>query len=96
MRPGVMLVGFVLGSAGGIAFSLFGVLIVYLVLRRDYPRFAEEVEPLVKHLGLFVGLTTIAALTFYAELRQLAWRAVCRMALFAALASLVVFYWPGQ
>ena len=96
MRPAVALVGFVLGSAAGIAFSLFGVLIVYLVLRREYPRFAEEVEPLVMHLTLFVALTAVAATAFYAEVRQFAWRAACRVLLVGVLASLVVIYWPGR
>jgi uncharacterized transporter YbjL len=94
MRPAVALVGFVLGSAAGITFSLFGVLVVYLVLRSEHPRFAAEVEPLLTHLALFVALTAVAAVTFFAELRQFAWRVACRVALVAVLACLVAFYWP--
>jgi uncharacterized membrane protein YfcA len=94
MRPAVALVGFVLGSAAGITFSLFGVLVIYLVLRSEDPRFAAEIEPLLAHLAMFVALTAVAAATFYAELRQFAWRVTCRIALVAALGTLVAFYWP--
>lgn len=90
-----MLVGFVLGSAAGIAFSLFGVLVVYLVLRDEHPRFGAEIAPLLTHLALFAVLTVAAAVTFYAELRErVAWRIACRVGLVGVLATLVVFYWP--
>jgi hypothetical protein len=94
MRPAVVLVGFVLGSAAGIAFSLFGVLIVYLVLRSEHPRIGAEIGPLLTHLMLFGALTVVAAVTFYAELRQFTWRSACRVALVGALAGLAASYWP--
>jgi hypothetical protein len=94
MRPGVVLVGFVLGSAVGISFSLFGVLVIYLVLRSEDSRIAAEIGPLLTNLTMFVALTAVAAVTFYAELRQFAWRAVCRVALVGAVAGLAAFYWP--
>jgi hypothetical protein len=94
MRPAVVLVGFVLGSAAGITFSLFGVLVIYMVLRPEQPRFAAEIGPLLTHLTLFAALTVVAAVTFYAELRQLTWRVACRVALVGALAGLTVAYWP--
>jgi hypothetical protein len=94
MRPAVVLVGFVLGSAAGITFSLFGVLVVYAVLRSEHPRFAAEIGPLLIHLTLFAVLAIVAAVTFYAELRHLAWRIACRVALMGALTGLVAFYWP--
>jgi hypothetical protein len=94
MRPGVVLIGFVLGSAAGIAFSLFGVLVIYLVLRAEHPRIGAEIGPLLVHLALFVGLTFVAGVTFYAELRQVAWRAACRLALVGSLAGLTALYWP--
>jgi hypothetical protein len=94
MRPGVVLVGFVLGSAAGIAFSLFGVLVIYMVLREEQPRIAAELGSLVTHLTLFAGLTVVAAVTFYAELRQLSWRAAYRVVLVGALVGLAASYWP--
>ena len=94
MRPAVVLVGFVLGSAVGITFSLFGVLVVYVVLGAEYPRFAAEVGVLLTHLALFATLAAVAAVTFYAELRHFAWRIVTRVVLLSVLASLVAFYWP--
>ena len=89
-----MLVGFVLGSAAGITFSLFGVLIVYLVLRSEHERFAAEIGPLVTHLTLFTALTSVAALTFYAEVRRFPWRTAAHVVLAGVLASVVAFYWP--
>jgi hypothetical protein len=94
MRPAVVLVGFVLGSAAGIAFSLFGVLVVYMVLRSEHPRIAAEIGPLLKHLTLFVALTAVATVTFYAELSQLKWRTAGRVSLVGVLAGLVASYWP--
>jgi hypothetical protein len=94
MRPGVVLVGFVLGSAAGISFSLFGVLVIYMVLRTEDSRIAAEIGPLLTHLTLFAALTAVAAMTFYAELRQFPWRAAWRVALVAAIAGLVALYWP--
>ena len=67
MRPALALVGFVLGSAAGIAFSLFGVLVVYLVLGPEYPPFAAETGPLVGHLLLFGALTAVAAVACTAQ-----------------------------
>jgi hypothetical protein len=94
MRPAVVLAGFVLGSAAGIAFSLFGVLVIYWALRGEHPRIAAEIGPLLTHLTLFAALTLVAAVTFYAELRQFAWRVACRVALVGALAGLAASYWP--
>jgi len=94
MRPALVLVGFVLGSAAGITFSLFGVLVVYLVLRSEHARFAAEIGPLLTHLTLFTMLTSVAAVTFYAEVRHFAWRTTSRAVLAGVLASVVAFYWP--
>jgi uncharacterized transporter YbjL len=90
-----VLVGFILGSAAGIAFSLFGVLVVYLVLQSEQPRFAAEIGPLLTHLALFSVLTGVAGLSFYAELRRFPWRIASRVVLGAAVVGLVAFYWSA-
>lgn len=95
MRPYVVLLGFVLGSAAGITFSLFGVAVVVAVLQGDYPRFEGELAPLLRNLGIFAILTVLAALSFYAEIRALRWRRACQLGLGLALAALGAYYWPG-
>ncbi len=42
MRPSVVLLGFVLGTAASILFSLAGVAVIFLVLGSEYPRFRTE------------------------------------------------------
>lgn len=95
MRPFVVLLGFVLGSAAGITFSLFGVAVVVLVLKGDYPRLDGELAPLLKGLAVFVVLTVLAALSFYAELTRRIWRRPPEIALGIALAGVAALYWPG-
>jgi hypothetical protein len=94
MRPSVMLLGFALGSAAAISFSLGGVAIVFIVLRADYPRFDTELPALLGSLGVFGGLTVIAGLAFYGQLREAAWRHVAVGVLLAGLAGATWFYWP--
>lgn len=94
MKPSVMLIGFVLGSAAAITFSLSGVAVVFLYLRPDYPRLEGEVQPLLLHLGIFSGLTVLAGLSFYAELKRPKWRIPAALGLAVGLIGVVAFYWP--
>jgi hypothetical protein len=89
-----MLIGFVLGSAAAITFSLGGVAIVFLYLRSDYPRLEGEVQPLLVHLAIFSGLTVAAGLSFYAELTRPPWRIPAAVGLVAGLVAVTAFYWP--
>jgi hypothetical protein len=86
MRPAVVVLGFVLGSAAAITFALAGTTIVFLALRSDYPRLDDELRPLLISVGLFSLLTGAAGASFYGLLKERRWR---RAAL-AALAALVV------
>ena len=94
MRPGVVLLGFVLGSAGAITFSLTGVAIIFLLLQSEHPRFAGEIRPLLLHLAIFIFVTAAAALSFYAEIRRWAWRWASKALLATTLLGVVAFYWP--
>jgi hypothetical protein len=94
MKPSVMLIGFVLGSAAAITFSLSGVAIVFLYLRPDYPRLEGEIQPLLLHLGIFSGLTVLAGLSFYAELKRPPWRMAAAVGLGLGLIAVTAFYWP--
>ena len=94
MRPSVVLLGFALGSAAAISFSLGGVAIVFMLLRSDYPRFDTELPSLLQSLGIFGALTVVAALAFYGQLRGAAWRRLAVGVLLAGLAAATWFYWP--
>ena len=92
MRPSVMLLGFILGSSGAICFGLFGVALVFWILGPEHPELAAETGPLLRHLGRFLGLTGIAALSFYGLLRQRPWRRVSVLLLLLVLAALGLAY----
>jgi len=94
MRPSVVLLGFVLGSSAAISFSLTGVAIVFAILRSDYPRLDSEVSPLLTHLAIFLALTAMAGLSFWAALRERPWRWAAFVGLAVMLAAIGAFYWP--
>lgn len=95
MRPAVVILGFVLGSAGAVTFALVGTAIVFFVLRSDYPRLEREVMPLLISVGLFSLLTISAGSSFYGELRQRRWRHGAFFVLALMLAAVGAYYaWP--
>lgn len=95
MRPGVVVLGFILGSAAAITFALAGTTVVFVVLRSDYPRLATELAPLSISVLLFALLTAAAAGSFYGEIKQRSWRRSARLALAVMLAVVAAYYaWP--
>ena len=95
MRPTVVVLGFVLGSAAAITFALTGTTIVFLALRSDYPRLEGELRPLVISLALFSLLTAAAGSSFYGELRERRWRRGALAALLAMLVAVAAYHaWP--
>jgi hypothetical protein len=94
MRPSVALLGFVLGSAAAISFSLAGVAIVFTVLRSEYPRLDAELPALLGSLALFAVLTIVAGAAFYGQIRRALWRWLAHTVLFIGLAFAAWFYWP--
>lgn len=94
MRPSTVLLGFVLGSAASITFSLGGVTIVYLILQGKYPRLASEFPTVLTGLGMFAALTVLAGASFYGHLKQSAWRAPAIALLAVALGVIGWYYWP--
>jgi hypothetical protein len=96
MRPAFVLLGFLFGSAAAITFSLAGVMIVFALLRSDHPRLDTEFGPLRTHLGLFVTLTLVAGLSFYAEHKRPAWRWAAFVGLAVSLLGVLFFYWPDE
>jgi hypothetical protein len=94
MKPAVVLLGFVLGSAAAITFALGGVAIVFAVLRPDYPRLAGELPSLLVNLGLFAALTVTAALSFYGQVRGRPWRVLSIGLLLVGLGLVGWMQWP--
>ena len=96
MRPAVVVLGFVLGSAAAITFALAGTLIVFVALRSEYPRLEGEFRPLLMSLGLFSLLTLAAGSSFYAEINERRWRRVALAALLASLVAVAAYHaWPA-
>jgi hypothetical protein len=95
MRPGVVVLGFVLGSAAAITFALFGTLIVFVALRAEYPRLESELRPLLVSAVLFLLLTAAAGSSFYGALKARWWRRGALVALFATLMAVAAYHaWP--
>lgn len=96
MRPLTVLTGIVLGSSAATTFGLGATLIVFLVLSGDYPQFRAELPLLAVYLGLFAGLTAIAAISFIGQARERPWRRRAQLAMWASLAALVALYWSTR
>lgn len=94
MRPSVVVLGFVLGTAVSVLFSLVGVAVIFLVLGPRYPRIEAEAGSLVVGLAFFAALTVFAALSFYGVLKQRAWRLAALVPLAVTLGAIGWYYWP--
>ena len=95
MRPTVVILGFILGSAAAITFALVGTAIVFVVLRSEYPRLGSELAPLSVSVALFSLLTVAAASSFYGELKHKDWRRRSWLALGATLIAVAAYHaWP--
>jgi hypothetical protein len=95
MRPAVVVLGFVLGSAAAITFALGGTMIVFVALRSEYPRLDNELGRLLISVVLFALLTGAAASSFYGELKGRPWRRYALVLLCAMLAVVAAYYaWP--
>lgn len=95
MRPAVVVLGFVLGSAAAITFALAGTTIVFITLRSEYPRLEDELQPLLISVGLFSLLTLAAGSSFYAELQERPWRRVALATLIVVLVAVAAYLaWP--
>jgi len=66
MRPITAIALIILGSSLTFTVSLSAVIIIVLVLGEEYPRLQHEFGPLLSSLLLFVVMTIISALSFFA------------------------------
>jgi hypothetical protein len=96
VRPAVVILGFVLGSAAAITFALAGTMVVFVVLRGEYPRLEAELASLAVSLTLFAVLTATAGSSFYGEIRLRRWRRLSLLALFLMFAAVAAYHaWPS-
>lgn len=94
MRPLTVITGILLGTSASIAVSLAAVLLIFMILGDDYPRLQHEFWPLVHSVLIFLGMTAISALSFYALLindRRWAW---AQALMWLGLFGTGWFYWP--
>ncbi len=94
MRPLTAVTLMILGSCFAIMVSLTAVIIVVLVLGEEYPRLQHEFDPLLKSLGVFVGMTAISALSFYSLLKKHPARYWAQAAMWLGLIATGWYYWP--
>jgi hypothetical protein len=94
VTPSVVLLGFILGSAGAITFGLFGVAVVFTFLKPEYPRLDSEIGSLWWSLGMFAVLTCCAAASFYGQLRATAWRHAAVALLLLGIGAIGWYHWP--
>ncbi len=95
MRPSVVLLGFLLGSAGAITFALAGVVIVFGLLRFEHPRLDGELPALLLNFSLFALLTALAGASFYGEIKGSVWRRAAQVALLVGVAFIAWVHWPS-
>lgn len=94
MRPLTVITGIVLGSSASIAISLGAVLVMFLVLRDDYPRLNSEFGAMLKSLGVFTAMTAISAMSFYSLLIHHRWRSAAQFLLWSGVLYTGFYYWP--
>lgn len=92
VRPLTVLTGIVLGSAAATTFGLGATWVVFALLSDEHPQFRSELPLLAAYLGIFIGLTALAATGFIGLARQRPWRHWAQGALWASLAGLVALY----
>ncbi len=94
MQPFTVVLGILLGSLFSISFCLLVVLLIFLILQNDTPRFSEDIPELVRSSLIFLALTALAAGGFAGTIRLRSWRYACLALLWAGLLGTAYYYWP--
>jgi hypothetical protein len=94
MHPLAVLNAIVFGSATAITFGLVGVVVIFLVLKGSNPEMNDEFPALLRSSAAFAVLATISGASLWGLLKRLTWRWWAQAAMWAAVAGIVVLYWP--
>jgi hypothetical protein len=94
MRPFAALNAIIFGSAAAITFGLVAVMIVFLVLKGEHPRFGAELPPLIRSSAAFAVLAFVSGTSLYSTLKELAWRWIAQTGMWFTLFAIGAFYWP--
>ncbi len=94
MRPLHVLNAIVFGSAVAITFGLVGVLIIFSVLKGQYPQMGTEFPGLLRSGALFASLAIVAGASLFAMLKELHWRWLAQAAMWLVVAGIGYLYWP--
>jgi len=95
MKPSTILFGILLGSVGAVAFGLWAVLVIFVLLRESEPRAAAEIPELLRGALLFTVLAACALPAFLGSLRGAAWRHWPMALLFLGFAGIGWYYSSG-
>lgn len=94
MKPLTVVTGIVLGTCFSIAVSLAAVLLMFLILRDEYPRLAHEFQSLIVSLAIFTAMTAISAVSFYWMLTRHRYRFAGQAALWVGVFVTGYSLWP--
>jgi hypothetical protein len=94
MRPLAVLNAIVFGSATAISFGLCGVLVIFLVLKGQYPEMRGEFPSLLKSSAVFLLLAGVSGASLFAALKELRWRWLAQAAMWLIIAGITTLYWP--
>jgi len=94
MRPIAVLNAIVFGSAAAISFGLCGVVIIFLVLKGQYPEMRGEFPALVRSSAIFLVLAAVSGASLFAALKELRWRWLAQAAMWLVIAGIAALYWP--
>lgn len=94
MRPIAVLNAIVFGSAAAISFGLCGVLVIFLVLKGQYPEMSGEFPALLRSSAAFLLLSAVSGASLLAVLKELRWRWLAQAAMWLVIAGIATLYWP--
>ncbi len=94
MKPLTVVTGIVLGTCLSIAVSLAAVMCIFLILGDEHPRIDYEFPALLGSFAIFLGMTAVAAVSFYSLLIGHPGRFVAQALLWLGVAATVYYYWP--
>jgi hypothetical protein len=94
VSPLAVLMGIIMGSAVTISIGLAMVLVVFLMMGREYPTLTREYGALLSSFLLFLVLAFVSSTAFLGVLRSTRWRWYAQAATWLVVGVLALHYWP--